>query len=84
MLFQTFILGRPSLSRCTYVLIVFVMGAVALPGCNETPPVEPGKPNASRSFVENPLGADPKAQQNLSPKVKADLDKAKKADPRGH
>ena len=60
--------------------------AIVSPGCGGSGnSSEPKKPGSSREFVEHPLdavGGEKKPQKPVTPKVQADLEKAKRADPR--
>jgi hypothetical protein len=74
------------LKRCLNWLIVAAAAAILSPGCGESTNPEPKKAGASRDFMEHPLDAEggvKTPQKPLTPKVKAALEKAKLADPRG-
>jgi hypothetical protein len=78
---------RSNLIRRWNWLLAVAALAIVSPGCGEvgnTP--EPKKTGASRDFMEHPLDAAGKATKPLpppTPKVKAALERAKQADPRG-
>ena len=71
------------LNRRFYLVFVVMALAIGSSGCGE-PQLPETKPGASRAMMENPLGAAKEAKQaKQSAKVKAALENAAKADPRG-
>jgi hypothetical protein len=76
---------RSSLKRGSKWVVGVAALAIVSSGCGSGNDPEPKKPGSSRELVEHPLdavGGEKKPQKPVTPKVQADLEKAKRADPR--